>query len=333
MQGTLEAFTAGIVGSSYWSVIAEYGVGPGIAGTPVHRGDPAPSSLDDNDLQHDLPLQLAANQFGTVPNQALYVFYLPDGTQVSNHGQQGCRDFTGYHSSVALPNGSLVAYAVIPRCTTTAPLSKQDGVTSSASHEILESASDPYFENQKGAWGAIDAADIGFSVFPGTEIGDLCLLSNDAIFTPTDFSFAVQRVWSNQAALAGENPCVPGDTSTPYFNSIPVLTDTVSLNLGAGQFSAKGLSIPVGQQKTVELDLFSSAPTDAWTLSAQPLIGSVPLQITFDKTSGINGDTIQMTVMVPQAGNYLGISNLEPFAIISTLGKVVQAWPVLVSNP
>src|SRR5262249_55228095 len=129
------------------------------------------------------------------------------------------------------------------------------------------------------------------------------------------------------------NPCVPADTSTPYFNSIPVLTDTVSINLGAGQFSAKGLSIPVGQQKTVELDLFSSAPADAWTLSAQPLIGSVPLQITFDKISGVNGDTVHMTVMVPEAGNFLGISNLEPFAVISTLGKVVQAWPVLVSNP
>lgn len=331
LRAPLDAFTAEITSSSYWGVLAEYGVQSGHAGTPVHMGASAPSSLDDSDLQHDLPLQLAANQFGTVPNEALYVFYLPDGVQVTNHGQMGCVDFGGYHSSVALPNGSLVAYAVIPRCTAPS-FSALDTTTAAASHEIMESSSDPYFENRQGAWGAIDSADIGWSVYPGTEIGDLCLLSNDSLFTPSDLPFLVQRIWSNRAASAGDNPCVPADASTPYFNSVPLLPDTVSLNFGGGAFSAKGLSIPVGSQKTVELDLFSVVPTDPWNLSFQGLAGATPLEVTFDRVSGANGDKIQMTVMVPEAGDYLGMQNLEPFAIISTLGKVIQAWPVLVVN-
>jgi hypothetical protein len=333
LQETLEAFTAQMTASAYWNAVAEYGVQSAHAGTAIHMGDTAPASIDDAQIQNDFPLQLAANQFGTVPNGAIYVFYLPDGVTVTNHGQQSCRDFGGYHSSVALSNGSFVAYAVIPRCPNLFKLSAQDATTATASHEILEAATDPYFENQHGAWGALDPADIGWSVFPGTEIADLCLIANDSFFTPPDLAYVVQRVWSNQAAANGANPCVPTDPTTPYFNSVPVLPDVVQINLGGGNFAAKGLSIPVGSQKTVELDLFSTWATDPWTLSAQSLTGATPVQVSFDRVSGANGDKIQMTVLVPQAGNYLGMQNVEPFAIVSTLGSVSEAWPVLVVNP
>jgi hypothetical protein len=332
LRDALDTFTAAIPSSSYWGVLAEYGVQAARPSTSVHWGTPAPSSIDDSDLQHDLPLELEANEFGPVPNQAIYLLYMPDGVQVSNHGQLGCRDFGAYHSSVSLPNGSLVSYAVIPRCNVP-PLSEQDSTTAAASHEIAEATTDPYFENRHGAWGAIDPADIGWSVYPGTEIADLCLISNDTLFTPSDLPFVVQRIWSNQAAAGGSDPCVPSDSTTPYFNSVPTLTETVSINLGGGAFAAKGLSIPVGSQKTVTLSLFSAAATMPWTLSAQSLSGGSPLQITFSQASGSNGDKIDMTVMVPQASNYLGIPNLEPFVITSTLGKIVQAWPVIVVNP
>ena len=334
LQETLDSFSDQMTASAYWNAVAEYGVQAAHAGTHVHMGDSPPASMDDSQIQYNLPLQLAAHQFGgTVPNQAIYVFYLPDGVTITNHGQQSCRDFGGYHSSVALPNGSFVAYAVIPRCPNLFKLSAQDATTATASHEIMEASTDPYFENQQGAWGALDPADIGWSVFPGTEIADLCLISNDSFFTPPDLPFVVQRVWSNQAAASSENPCVPTDPTTAYFNSVPVLTDVVQINIGSGNFAAKGLSIPVGSQKTVELDLFSTWATDPWTLSSQALSGATAVQVTFDRVSGANGDKIQMTVLVPQAGNYLGMQNIEPFAIISTLGNVSQAWPVLVVNP
>ena len=277
----LDSFTAAITSSAYWGVLAEYGVQSGHAGTPVHLGSMAPSSLDDAELQHDLPLELAANQFGIVPNQAIYVFYLPEGVKISNPGQVGCQDFGGYHSSVALPNGTLVAYAVIPRCTLFG-LNEQDTSTTTGSHEIAEAASDPYFENQHGAWGALDPADIGWSVFPGNEVADLCLIASDRFFTPSDLPYKVQRLWSNHAASSGENPCVPADPSTTYFYSIPVLLDAVSLDLGNGAFAAQGLSIKEGEQQTVELDLFSAGATGPWNLSAQTLQGAAPVQVTFN---------------------------------------------------
>jgi hypothetical protein len=332
LRDTLDAFTAGLTSSSNWGVLGEYGVSSAHAGTPVHWGSNAPASLDDADLQSNLPGQLAANQFGTVPNQAIYVFFLPAGVQVSNQGRQGCVDFGGYHSSVALPNGSLVAYAVVPRCNI-APFDAQDTTTTAASHEIMEAASDPYFNNGRGAWGAIDPAHIGWSVFPGTEIGDLCLLTNTSFFTPPDLPYLVQRIWSNRAAASGEDPCIPADLSTPYFNSVPVLPDAVSLTIGGGSFYAEGLSISTGSSKTVEVDLFSASSTGPWSLSTIALPGSAAVNVTFDHATGANGDKIQMTVLVPQAGTYLGMQNVEAFAIISALGKVIQSWPVFVSNP
>jgi hypothetical protein len=334
LTAVLDAFTSSLPNSTYWTVGEEYGVGPGKTVSPVHLTTMAPSSIDDAQLQHDLPLELAAGTFGTVPADAIYVIYFPAGVQVTNAGQQGCLEFGGYHSSVTMPNGSLVAYAVIPRCSNLNMLSAQDATTSAASHEIMEAATDPYFENQKGAWGGIDAAHIGWVLFPGAEIGDLCLLTNDNVFKPGDLPFLVQRVWSNRAAAQSMNPCVPANTATPYFNSVPVLPDMVTLNLGSGSFQAQGISIPVSGEKTVPLYLFSDDATATWNLASQGLIGaSGQLSITFDKTSGVNGDVVQMTVHVSQAGSFLSMQNIEPFVILSKLGSVIQAWPILVTNP
>ncbi len=345
LQGSLDTFTSTIFTSSYWMVGAEYGVKSGHAGAAVHRPDAPPTSIDDTQLQQEIPGWIADGELGQVPSEPIYIFYFPAGVQVTNAGQQGCIDFGGYHSSVPLANGSLVAYAVIPRCSNLC-LSPLDSATSAASHEIMEASTDPYFENRQGAWGAVDAANIGFSLFPGAEVGDLCLLTNDNLFTPTDLPYLVQRIWSNAAAAANENPCVPVDgtvsqdanmclpmnPTTTYFNSVPVLPDKVTLNLGGGDFQAEGLSIPVGGTKTITLQLFSSATTTPWSISSDTVPGSVGVNVSFEPATGTNGGTVQMTVQVPEAGNYLGLPNLELFYVKSSLGAVVQAWPVIISN-
>jgi hypothetical protein len=119
---------------------------------------------------------------------------------------------------------------------------------------------------------------------------------------PPGIDNLVQRVWSNRAAAASHDPCQPSGLS-PYFNSAPVVTDTVSVTDPSGAtFQTKGVTIPVGQTKTIELDLYSDAPTAGpWTLIAldvtSALFGGSPvLALSLDKNQGRNGDKRELTI-------------------------------------
>src|SRR5205807_938811 len=101
-------------------------------------------------------------------------------------------------------------------------------------------------------------------------------------YTPSDLGFEVARGWSNAAAAAGHNPCAP--SSATYFNSAPVLPDTVGYTDSGSSAVSKGINIPVGSTGTLLVDLFSDAPTAPWTVSAFEETGS-NLSFTWDKTT------------------------------------------------
>ena len=113
-----------------------------------------------------------------------------------------------------------------------------------------------------------------------------------------------------------------------YFNSAPVLNDTVGFTwLGqAGQ--TKGVRIPVGQSKAIELDLYSEAATSTWNLQATDLQTGT-LRFAFSQPSGSNGDKVTLTITVlSQNARYGG----EPFAIISSKASVKHYWFGFVGN-
>ncbi len=103
----------------------------------------------------------------------------------------------------------------------------------------------------------------------------MCEANSDANYTPPGSTYMVQRSWSNHAALAGTNPCVPvpaGDG--PYFNSYPTLPDTVTLggNYWSTPVAIPGVLIPVGQTRTIDIVLQSQAPTSGpWTVNVLDL--------------------------------------------------------------
>jgi hypothetical protein len=190
--------------------------------------------------------------------------------------------------------------------------------------------------SSEGGTGGVDAGP-GLpprGLLGGTEIGDLCDAFPNVFYKPADLPYLVQRMWSNAAAAASHDPCEPNGAS-PYFSSAPVLADTVSGSApGFGPYTTKGVKIPVGQSKTVILDLYSDAPTGGpWTISAididSTFFGQSPeLSFSFDKTQGQNGDTVQMTIQVLAAGQ----GNVEPFWIQSDLGNTTSVWLGLVGN-
>jgi hypothetical protein len=92
----------------------------------------------------------------------------------------------------------------------------------------------------------------------------------------------------------------------------------------------------MGQSKTIEVDLFSDSPTSGpWTVRADDILYKyyasygVPNTLSFqwDRTQGVNGEKLHLTVTVTQA-SLLG--GAHGFMISSTLGNRVAIWPGLI---
>jgi hypothetical protein len=135
----------------------------------------------------------------------------------------------------------------------------------------------------------------------------------------------VQRIWSNLSASGYHDPCVPELPNEVYFNSAPVFPDTLNI---PGVGSTKGVQIPVGSSKTIEVDLFSEAATSGpWNLQVidldQLMGGSASLGFTLDQSSGQNGEKLHLTIDALSQGQYgVGI-----FIIVSYMGQASQTNP------
>jgi hypothetical protein len=109
------------------------------------------------------------------------------------------------------------------------------------------------------------------------------------------------------------------------------MNDVITLTDSGQTVSAKGIKIQTGQSRTVELELFSDAPTSGpWKVGAidyAAMRGHAPhLQFSFDKTTGQNGDKIHMTITVSAVESFGG----EPFVVESVLGGRTNLWVGLV---
>ena len=184
-------------------------------------------SITDNDIQAWLTAKIADKTLPDADADTIYTLFYSI-TNVSMGGGVGCQDYNGYHNDFQLQNGKYVIYAVMPRCP---PPVKADTLTDMmaaiASHELIEAATDPLPQDQP-AFQTVDADHAGWElVTGGTENGDLCA-PFPGVFSRTmpNLPYLVQRTWSNVAGAAGHDPCAPLGVD-PYFNSAPVLTDSV----------------------------------------------------------------------------------------------------------
>ncbi|HZU83351.1 MAG TPA: hypothetical protein VE987_10565, partial [Polyangiaceae bacterium] len=212
--------------------------------------------------------------------------------------------------------GPSFAYVVVPRCPMFDRQTGIDAVTTAASHELVEVATDPFVRTNP-AYNAVDVEHLAWALASGspsaTEVGDMCVYSEPAsrIFAPLVGNFVVQRTWSNQAAEASQDPCVPA-AAEAYFGAAPEFDDTVAVATGGSGSSVpylftSGESIPVGQSRTIRVRLFSPAPVPAWAVDVSELSStgsSSSLRFTWDRpvpdaplnVYGQNGDSFQLTI-------------------------------------
>jgi hypothetical protein len=321
---SIVVFLSELAAASYWpTTTAEYGVGPLTVLPAITIAGAAPAMLDDTDIRS----QIAANTSGSAPAwgaadpNVIYLFVVPPGTTETASGAGSCcADFGGYHDQ-ASAGAVQVPYAVGCACPgflgTSVPVLEER--TGAISHELVEAATDPY-PAQNPAFYSTDQADLVWTLVTGGEVGDMCAVFPDAFAVPPGVTHLAQRTWSNVAAAAGEDPCVPAVAHAPYFNTFPVLDEVTY----SGSYPTQGLQIAVGKSRTIELDLYS-ATTSAltWNVSAlsyEDLIGASASTLGFslDKTSGGAGDKLHLTITVQGTNSTLGG---EPFVILSEHGS------------
>jgi hypothetical protein len=318
------AFLAELAATTYWSdVTSEYGVGPVTILPAIMLTAAPPAAISDATLQSNLVSNTsgASPAWGAADANTIYFFAMPQGTTDTYGGGTSCTDFGGYHSTVT--SGSVtVAYAVVAYC----PGFDGAGVditavrTSNASHELVEAATDPFLRSRP-AYAQEDDGDIVWEAATGGEVADMCTFDDDALFVPPGSKYTIQRSWSNAAAKSFQNPCAPRGTPAPYFNSFPALT-AVKISARGTLVDTKGVSIPIGQSKTIDVNLVSTGPMPGpWTIHAYDYGyytgGPTNLGLTLDKASGKNGDVVHLTIKVNGSNARLGG---EAFLLLSEYG-------------
>jgi hypothetical protein len=286
-QPDVEGFGDWVVGSDWYKQVgADFGVGPGRHLAKVELPDAAPNGVFDRDVQNAIRALVAAGTLPAPPqgqqSQLLYMMYYPAETAITQRdGSVLCTQFAGYHGSLTFPGGARATYAVIGDC----PGGGIDGLTVTASHELIEAATDPWVNTTSpGYFLAADLPD-HFAVEAGQEMGDLCEFLDGL----RQDIYQVTRVWSPAAALALREPCIPWPT-TDY--------ETVVVT------PAEAPMLSPGQTFSFVLTGWSSNPHMAsWTLSLNEAPGTEfslrAIDAKLASTGISHGFSVRLTVTVP----------------------------------
>jgi hypothetical protein len=329
LRSDVETMISNLGATPYWqTTTSEYGVSRLSALAPIHLNETAPTLFDDNDIQTFITTHLNAADAGwPMPDgQTIYALYFPATTQVTLGGMHSCQTFGAYHSSYRL-NGVKVAYAVMPRCpgAPSVPLIATDlqlltGVTS---HELIEAVTDI----DGTGYSLPPPSHIAFATFAGAETGDMCEFNSGAWILDPDLNVTVQRTWSNQAALAGHEPCVPAPSQTSTY-AVPVFTEMVPITFSGAALMTPGVSLGMGESATVPLLLVSSGPTQPFTVTAIDRMQfdnlGQSLRFDFDRNSGVNGEKIYLTIT--RVGDDPNFGGAMPFLIQGSVNGSSSSW-------
>jgi hypothetical protein len=296
LSSALFGFGDALVASTWWTAVGkDYSLGAAAMPT-VHVTGPAiphnttradPQNPGESDMVSYIQQLIASNTAPAPHANTLYMLYLPPGIvaydEPTGTSNTNCQLYGGYHSAfnatANLFDGSVsgVSWAFAQRCGQGQVLSEQDTLTVTASHEIIESATDaiPGY-----GWGMVGPVitSMPWTQSPyaalGGEVGDLCA---DTLWS--DGTYAYQRVWSNTAAMGKGDPCLPAYPNLPYFNT----------SAPQGWYS-----VTAGASVNVPLAGFSDRATADWYVYAAVGAGNDTAN---DMTGGITSSTTAQTTM------------------------------------
>jgi hypothetical protein len=282
--------------------------------------------------------------------QTIYSLVVPPTTAVTDPGSgvSFCDEQAyGYHDNVVV-GGDPVAYSVILECASQTLASDEE----TAAHEYVEAATNPYPSGTSLGYTGFDGNHYAWELFTGfnDELADACQNWEDSyVQEGASFPYWVQRIWSNERAAAGHDPCVP-DLGTTYHGMTlfpsqesPVVVDLTSI--GMTKVTTQGFAAKVGETVTFQVGFYSDGATAPWTISSEvphtllvfDAMGE-PLQngaaiVKIDKTSGQNGEKANVSITPVRAGG-LGFQVVaitwDSPAVSS--GYAPHYLPLLISN-
>jgi hypothetical protein len=252
-----------ILTGDWWSTVTRgYGIGAGKGGLYVELPDNVSGKTlaDDKDIAPMLQQIIDAGQVVPDPS-TLFVIYLPASASITVGTDKSCEVFGAYHYSTEITLAGAardVPYAVIADC-------GRGDFAASASHEIIEAATDPLVHNDANgivvpgsathylyddAW----AGNVG-----GGEVADVCAGRGPA----TAGAYAVVKSWVNAAAQESKDPCQPGDPGKIFFGAA-IPTEVVHINADPQKRidphdSSGYVVLARGATKTLEVSVFSEA--------------------------------------------------------------------------
>lgn len=309
------AFLGKLAASPEWSMmVGEYGVGALSVGSPIELTSPLPTTVTNVEIATFMQQQVATHWAPFSPAN-VYALFLPITTRVTNMGLASCTGGAGggYHAWTTAPaaTGS-IPFIVVQDCGAQPPLP----ITMGLAHEVVETATDPTYQG----FGDVAAADIAWAAF-GAEVADMCEGLETSAYLPPGFSDPLQRSWSNAAAAAGQDPCVPHlEDAGPYFGGTIDTPDTVTFLTKA----TPGIRIKSGETRTVDVHLFSMAETSGpWTV--RTLSNNPAVQLSLDRSSGTNGDVLKLSIHAQSSA-----AAVASIRVVSTLEGYDTQWPAVV---
>lgn len=324
LHADLEGFNSWIVTSNFWQQIgAEYGVYPGTRLPALQFPSPSPSSISVTQIATWLDARIADGSLPKPSANTLFALFYQAGVTITTATGVSCRSFAAFHDSSAISNpvfSGNIHYAIIPRCSFS-PGDELQIVTDVASHEYMEAATNP-LPLSNPAWamdnesGPLEA----WSMLSGPAVADLCLNQAYAVVD----GYSVNDIWSNAAALAGNNPCQPSDPAHPFF----------SVSAGATIYHAAA-----GTTLSIPARAWSNQPAPDWSLDVN--WGLVPYsdfdgQATLSRTKVNNGDELTATVSIPANPAVVNGRSVYRFTIDSIdpiNPNFSHPWPIMVVVP
>ncbi len=299
-----QAYADWLVSSNWMAEVGtQYGISGATHAAPVQLDVDAPANISDEEIQTWLVDQVSSGMLpapGTLTDPIYFVYLPAETTATLGEGglmSSSCADFGGYHLATDAGNPKIV-YAVIPRCEFQGA-SADETREHTVSHEFIEAATNPFpFTNP----GITTDYNSTWSLV-GAEVADPC--GSMHIDTRT-----VTRVWSNQEAALGNDPCIPS-VGEPYFS---VSTE-----------SDEWIVVQPGQSKSLEVTGWSTAPRSDWALYVYST-GTVEAEAYVDDSAINNGLTTTLHMQMPpsaQSGDYSGV-----MIVSYDDDDGYQTWPV-----
>lgn len=329
LQSDLETFLAALAGSPYWAATtAEYGVGALAIAPSVVVAEAAPTAITDEEIRSWLAERTDGLHDGwpAADPETIFAVVYPKSTSIDVHGKKSCQAFDAYHLEGTAADGGALVYAVLSRCVGGA--AALDEVTAAMSHELVEAATDPLYYSAP-AFASADHDHAIWTAVTAGEVADMCAFDDHA-YAPLVGDFVVQRSWSNAAALAGKDPCVP-PVEGPFLAAAPVLDDDVVLTGGGAKIPTKGVQVPVGETRTIEVALLGDAdePGSIEADDASLFFGGAQqLAFTWDAQTGKSGDRLHLTIERLKPGPWGG----SALVLRATIGTVERTWFGFVAN-